>query len=243
MKKLSLNCGSCLFLNNDKIFERKCGELGKLPTSKGCGSHRSNPFLLIGDSSKLHRLQQIATAVRDMSNNELQALAALLNAERRTRKYGWKFYQRVYIRYTGAGNANYFSNFAVGHVVYADKDTVRIVGDSGKMLVSAINDKSGTTVYTVERFKELAAEMTKKRQFTDPASPATGVVRTPAKLDDVLADDRPLSKKLVKSKTKADDLVSIVAKMSMGFGLKPQRGRAKATHSSGREQSEITMEF
>ena len=243
MKKLSLNCGSCLFLNNDKIFERKCGELGKLPTSKGCGSHRSNPFLLIGDSSKLHRLQQLSTAIRDMSNNELQALAALLNAERHTRKYGWKFYQRVYIRYTGSGNANYFSNFAVGHVVYADKDTVRIVGNSGKMLVSAINEKTGTTVYTVERFKELSAEMTKKRQFTDPSFQSTGVIRAPAKLDDVLGDDRPLSKKLIKSKTKADDLVSIVAKMSMGFGLKTRNSRASKTHSSGREQSEITMEF
>jgi hypothetical protein len=57
--------------------------------------------------------------------------------------------------------------------------------------------------------------MTKKRQFTDPNSAATGSVWTPAKLDDVLGDDRPLSKKLVKSKTKADDLVSIVAQWAI----------------------------
>lgn len=248
MEKLHLNCGSCLYLNNDKIFDKRCGDLGKLPTSKGCGSHKANSFLLIGEGPKVNRLKQVASAITGMSINEIQALAAVLIAERNTRKYGWHFYQQVYIRFTGNGNANYFSNFAVGHVVYADKDTVRIVGDSGKMLISAINDRAGSTIYTIERFKLLAAEMTKKRHFNDPQSTLSSSPSSVHKLDDILDSETPLSRKLVKSKTQADDLVAIVSKMSMGLGLKTSTTGTRTDNRRTADRrtaknSEITMDF
>lgn len=239
MKKLNLTCGSCLYLNRDKVFEKKCVELGKVPTSKSCSAHKADAFQLIGKPRSIARLSHIAKGIHGMSASELQALAALIAAERHTQKYGWRFFQRVYVRLLGSSASNYFSNFAVGYVVSADKEYVRIVGDSGKLMVTAMNDHfkghAPSTVYTVEEFKKLAAEMTKKGRFTDNTN-STRVVMSVRKLDDVLASDEPINKKLSKSTTKTDDLVAIVSKMSLGFSPRAKKSRS-------RKSSELVMDW
>lgn len=232
MKKLNLTCGSCLYLNRDKVFEKKCTELGKLVSSKACSSHKADAYQLIGKPRSIARLSHIAKGISGMSASELQALAALISAERHTQKYGWRFFQRVYIRVYGAANANYFSNFAVGYVVSADKEHVRIVGDSGKLMVTAMNDHLNghlpSTVYTVEQFKVLAADMTKKRRFTDNTT-SRSVVMAVRKLDDVLVSDEPINKRLSRSATKMDDLVAIVSKMSLGLSPKAKKRSRKSS--------------
>jgi hypothetical protein len=234
VKKLSLNCGSCLYLNRDKIYEKRCTELGKLPTSKCCASHKPDVFSLIGDEEKVSKLSLVSKAIVGLGNSELQALAALLANERNTRKYGWRFYQKVYIRYTGDSTSNYLSNFAVGYVVSADKDTVRVVGESGVLMVSAINEKDSATVYTLERFQELSRSMVKAGKKIDPKS----LIQKPfvQKLDAVLDSNTPISKKLVKSKTRTDDLVAIIAKMSKGLDIRSKKKSRDAT-------TEIVMDW
>lgn len=220
MTKLNLTCGSCLFLNRDKVFQHKCSELGKIATSKACASHKADAFQVIGSEQAVSRLSHMSSAMRDLSVAQLQAMAALLLGERTTRKHGWRFYQRVYIRMSGSASSNYLNNFAVGYVVSADKEYVRIVGESGKTMISALNDPDSTTVYTVARFKPLREEMVKNKQFHDLTSVRSSYVRP---LDDFLESDKPVSKAVTKSKTREDDLCSIVAKLAAGVSLKPAR--------------------
>ena len=246
MKKLSLNCGSCLFLNREKVFEKKCVELGKLPSSKACGSYVPDAFILAGSPERVNRLKMVSSAIRGMSLTEIQSLAALLHAEKSTRKAGWSFYQRVIVRYTGTSSSNYFSNFAVGFVVYADKDVVRIVGQSGKMMITAMNCKDGDTVYTLDRFKVLAADMTKRKRFVDTTN--AGAARGGSyvrPLDDAIGSENKVSKKITVSKTKTDDLVAIIAKMSMGFGGARNGARRNTRSGAGRRagSGEISMDW
>ena len=240
MKK-NLSCGSCLFLNRDRIFEKKCSELGRLPSSKSCGSYVPDAFLLAGSQEKVNRLKLVSSAIHGMSLTEIQSLAALLHAEKSTRKAGWTFYQRVIVRYSGSSSSNYFSNFAVGFVVYADKDVVRIVGKSGAMMLTAMNIKDSDTVYTLERFKPIAAEMTAKKKFVDSTSSCAshgGAYVRP--LDDAIGSDSNVNKKVTVAKTKTDDLVSIIDKMSRGFSVKTS-GRSGSGRRSG--SSEISMDW
>lgn len=220
MKQQSLNCGSCLFLNRERTFELKCSESGKLPTSKGCLSYKPDMFTLVGTPEKLGRVSKLSHAIHGMTPTELQALGAVLHAERNTRKAGWHFFQKVYVRFTGGADRNYLSNFAVGYILYADKDTVRVVGRNGKMFVSAINDPNSETVYTVERFAPMRAEMVRRKKFVDlktQAQCAPSQRSTVAQLDDVLDNGLPVTKKLKVSKAREDDLCSIISRMSRGM--------------------------
>lgn len=240
MRKQKLNCGSCVFLKRERAFERKCEEFGKLPSSSSCASYKPDVFTLCDERPKVDRLKTVAAAIQMLSLTELQTLGAVMHAERTTRKFGWKFYQRVYVRYTGQAGANYFSNFAVGYVVYADKDYIRIVGESGKLMVTAVNDGSTSTVYTVEQFKVLSAQMTKAKNFTDPRRDIEDSKRaTISTLDDIVESDKPLGKKLSKSKSKTDDLVSLIAKLSNGI-MSPKKKKKPAAR--GRSQ-EIVMSY
>ena len=228
MSKHQLNCGSCLFLNRERCFERRCSDLGKLPTNKSCNSYKPDMFTLVGSGQKIDRMQKMATAVHGMSANELQALGAVLHAERNTRKAGWRFMQKVYVRYTGSSNRNYLSNFLVGYVLYADKEYVRIVGDSGKMFLSVLNDSEGNTLFTVKAFKALRDQMLAGRKFSDPEGSPDYMRSHVAKLDEIAASDQPLRKQVTKKKSKEDDLVSIVSRMARGIigrntGSKPKK--------------------
>jgi hypothetical protein len=231
MKKQNLNCGSCLFLNRDRIFERKCIELGKLPSAKACTSYSPDAFMLAGNEKAVDRLKMVSSAIHGMSLTEIQALAAVLHAEKSTRKAGWKFYQRVVVRYTGSASSNYFSNFAIGYVVFADKDNIKIVGDSGKMMITAMNVPDSNTIYTMEQFKVLSAEMVRKKQFSDNTSSHHYTGPHVAGLDDAIGAGEPTNRKLKVSKTRTEDLVSIIAKMSQG--ISPKKSRSGSDRRSG----------
>lgn len=238
MSKHQLNCGSCLFLNRERVFERRCSDLGKLTTNKSCNSYKPDMFTLVGNGKKIDRMHSMANAVHGMSANELQTLAAVLHAERNTRKAGWRFMQKVYVRYTGSSNRNYLSNFLVGYVLYADKEYVRIVGESGKMFLSVLNDDDGNTLFTVKKFKAIREAMLASRKFSDPEGTPDYMRSHIAKLDDIANSDQPLRKQVKKSKAKEDDLVSIVSRMSRGIiGRNPGTKKKKEV----KEGAEITF--
>lgn len=241
MSKHQLNCGSCLFLNRERCFERRCSDLGKLPTGKSCGSYKPDVFNLVGSGQKIDRLHKMSEALHGMSPNELQTLGALLHAERNTRKAGWRFMQKVYVRYTGGSNRNYMSNFLVGYVLYADKEYVRIVGDSGKMFLSIMNTGDSTTLYTVQQFRPLRDAMLEAKKFSDPENGQPSLFSRIAKLDDVVREERPLRKNVKKSKASEDDLVSIVSRMSRGIISRP--GVQKRKKKSVEEGAEISFKY
>lgn len=242
MKQHQLNCGSCLFLDRERAFERRCSDLGKLPTGKSCGSYKPDVFNLVGSGQKFDRLHRMADALHGMSANELQTLGALFHAERNTRKAGWRFMQKVYVRYTGGSNRNYMSNFLIGYVLYADKEYVRIVGESGKMFLSIMNASDSSTLYTVQQFKPIREAMVEGKKFSDPENGQPSMHSRIAKLDDAVREDKPLRKNVKKSKSNEDDLVSIVSRMSRG--IIGRAGSSKRTKKKSVEEGgEISFKY
>jgi hypothetical protein len=220
--KKNLNCGSCTFLLREKVFEERCSELGRIPTSKACGSHAPDVFSLVGDEDRLQNLETIGTLMAQLSNNDLQILGAMFIREKQTRKNGFHFREKVYIRIRGASNRNYLSNFAVGYVLDATKETVRVIGESGATTISAINDKDSDTLYSVKRFNELRRKMIEAGNRTDPDMlDEQQRLEQKAKYSSVLPIDEAVNagiidKKEAKRKNPKDDLVSLVSRLGRG---------------------------
>jgi hypothetical protein len=197
-------------------------------------------FTLVGSGQKIDRMHKMAEAVHGMSANELQTLGAVLHAERNTRKAGWRFMQKVYVRFTGSSNRNYLSNFLIGYVLYADKEYVRIVGDSGKMFLSVLNDEEGNTLFTVAKFKPIREAMLASKKRDDPEGGPEYIRGHIAKLDEVANSEQPMRKQVTKKKSSEDDLVSIVSRMARGIiGRTPTAKRKKDV----KEGAEITFHY
>ena len=218
----ALNCGSCANLNREKVFEAKCSELGKIPTSRACRSHAPDAFTLMQDQeTRLTSLVEMGRVFRRMSPNDLQILAALLLNEKRTRRAGYSFMQKVYIRISGSSGRNYLSNFVMGYVLDADKDQVRIVSETG--LTAVTLPKGSPSLYTVEQFEPVRAEIFANKRWVDQdvkADAARLSSRVLADLDqaDVRGDldTKSAKRKKIKKVKHAEDLVSFVAKMTRG---------------------------
>lgn len=221
-KSLILHCGSCAFLDRDKVFESKCSELGRLPSSRACNSHKSDVFTLVSNESHIDLLDELSSIIQGFGPKELKVLAALLLAETATRKAGFRFYQRVYLRIQGSLSENYFSNFAVGHVLDADKERIRVVGfyDNSTTCVYAINDKTSTTIYTVERFEELKEKMLKSRAFVSHDYSTEQRVMSLGYADDQGYLDKPVARRRVKRAPVEDDLVRMVQRLSKGHNVR-----------------------
>lgn len=219
--KKSLQCGSCSFLVRDRVFEAKCADLGRIPTSKACGSYAPDAFSLVGDNDKLQNLNAVADMMAQMGTTDLQILGALMLREKQTRKHGFKFHQKVYIRFRGNSSANYLSNFVVGYVLDATKDTVRVVGESGATAISAMNDKNSETLYTVERFNKMRVDMVANKRYIDPAILDEDELIKRKMSSSIMPLDQAVAegiidKKTMKNKAAKDDLVSLVARMGRG---------------------------
>ena len=228
-KKASLQCGSCLNLEYEKAFEKPCAQLGKVCTSKACSSSYVPNVRLFVRNEDNERLESIAHGMRGMSETELQALAGVMLCEKKTRRSGWHFYQKVYVRYQGSADRNYMSNFLVGYVVYADQELVRVVGKSGKMFLTLPNEKEGDTLYSPGRFKSLREDMKLNRRLVDSRLDkellvASSRVGTVATLDDVLESER-LKTKLNAKSSRTDDLVSIVSRISRGVLVSERKSK------------------
>lgn len=209
----------------EKVFEARCSELGRIPSSKACTRHTPDAFTLMQDQeSRVTSLMDMGRVFRRMSPNDMQILAAILMNERKTRKAGYNFMQKVYIRVAGSAGRNYLSNFVLGFVLDADREWVRVVSESARTAVTVPNEKNSTTIYSIEQFKEIRQEIFDKKQFVDGdiAKAHEKIQRSIANLDQ--AEDMGLletaiaaRRKIKKVKTKeSDDLVSFVAKLSRG---------------------------
>lgn len=217
-QKKNLQCGSCTNLLRDKVFEARCNDLGKLPSSKSCGSYIPDAFSLVPGEKKINNLLDIAHLMSTLSPNELQILAGLMLREKMTRRAGFSFLQKVYVRVQGSGNQFYLNDFVVGYVLDADRDRVRIISESGVTCITAINDSKSLTLYTTERFAPMRVEMMAKRHFTNPKNvkaPVDKYADTIAELDKV--DPALLSAKRAVRKSEPDDLTAFAKKLGRGL--------------------------
>jgi len=164
----------------------------------------------------------MGTVMRRMSANDLQIFAAIMLGERKTRKAGFSFMQKVYIRVAGGAGRNYLGNFVLGYVLDATKETVRVVSETGRTAVILPNEKNSNSLYTVDQFRQIRIEIHANKAWVDPEIQKghEKIARSIAGLDS--ADERGLfdtpvaQRRKIKKVKKEDDLVTFVSKLSRG---------------------------
>lgn len=235
-----LNCGSCTHLHREKVFEARCEALGKIPASKACSKHKADAFTLLQDKEdRVQGVMDMAKILRVMNPRELEIFAAIMLKEKTTRKHGFTFFQKVFIRVSGSAGRNYLSNFVLGYIVDADKESVRIVSETGGTAIELPNEKDGTTLYTLERFNPIRREIFENQQFQDPelVFAAEKIQRSILNLDQAdelgMFDTKQAKRKKIKKSKEKDDLVSFVSKLG--------RGVVRAQRNSDLQDETITI--
>jgi hypothetical protein len=224
--KKQLNCGSCEGLTRSSVLETRCIDQGRLATSRSCGSHVPDAFTLAGGEEKVNLLLTVSEVMGRMSPNELQIMAALMIGEKATRRHGFKFHQKVYIRVRGESTSNYLSNFAVGYVLSADKDNVKVIGETGRMSATFLNDPDSLTLYTVARFNTIRREMVEQKHYVDPnvrltmpkPEPVEPKKRSAKGFGAVKTFDEAIEDGLLPKRKRSErgDLVALVARLGRG---------------------------
>lgn len=239
-----LNCGSCEGLVRHAVLESRCNEVGKLPVSKACGSHRPDVFTLASGDERADLLTPMAETMAQLSVNDLQILAALLLGEKVTRRFGFKFHQKVYVRVRGSTTANYLSNFAVGYILSADKDSVRVIGESGATSMTFINDKDSITLYTAPRFNALRRSMIDAGNYTDPALREYTLIPKQRIDDSVKSFDDAVAEGIISKKKRSErgDLVSLVSRLSKGH-LRVNKDDRRQTKERREERTSASVTF
>ncbi len=207
----------------DKVFEAKCVELGRIPSSKACKQHVPDAFTLMQEQeSRVTSLADMGLVLRRMSPNDLQILAALMMNERKTRKAGFFFMEKVYIRVAGAAGRNFLSNFVIGYVLDANKETLRIVSETARTAVVLPNEKNSTSVYTVKQFVPIRKEIAEGKKWVDQEVVKANT-RSHVQIVDLdqadaagLLETPTTSRRKIKKVKQRDDLVSFVAKLNRG---------------------------
>lgn len=221
--KKQFQCGSCEGLVREKVLEARCADLGKLPVSRACGSHRPDVFTLANSEEKVNLLSSISEVMMGLGTNDLQILAGLMLSEKATRRAGFKFHQKVYVRVQGQSTSNYLSNFAVGYVLSATKEHVKVIGESGTMAATFLNDKDSITLYTVAQFNPIRREMVENKRYIDPEIAKTiqaQVERSKAAIAaaSIKTFDAAVEEGLVKKTKRSErgDLVALVSRLGKG---------------------------
>jgi hypothetical protein len=236
-QKSLLTCGSCSGLERDRLISgspTRCSGQGKLPSSKICSSFKPDVFALAPLNSNATYIKDpldlLATSIADFTISELQVLAALLLGEKKTRKYGFRFWQVVYVRLVGSASSNYLHNFGKGRILDANKEYIRVISETGKTCIQVVNDKDSNTLFTLEQFKPLRNKMVREKLIDDPAltKPKVKITSNILESIDFAVEADQLSENFTKKnrkvrKSQEMDLVSIVKKMASGRMLKRKK--------------------
>lgn len=174
MKKTPYTCGDCRFLCSEKAFDKTCDKLGMIETAKACTSFKPNlqKFSTLIEESE-NTLELLAQFMRRMPTNHLHILASVITNEKNTRKFGYYFMQRVYVRYRGTAEANYVNNFVPCHIMEASRNGLRLLSADGQIHIFKEDFKkgelAGPNIFSQVEFRKHKAAMVKASKLEDPA--------------------------------------------------------------------------
>lgn len=216
-----LTCGDCVGLTREVLLngeKESCSKQGFKAAHKACPKFRPDSFRLqsaIEDGENI--LSELGTIIGGFDVRQLRALAATILNEATTRKHGFQFYQKVYVRFRGTARSDYITNFMTARILNADKDRVRVCSDDGKVVFTYENTgDQGPSIYTVDAFEPLKESMIKRGRINDPE-----VARNTAKA--FRAEEVDFDLKLNTNGVISD--ISEVSRKNKGVG---KRGRGKA---------------
>lgn len=175
--------------------------------------------------------------IAELPDDSLRVLASILYNEKRTRKNGFFFGQKVYVRYRGANTSNFLSNFMIAHVMYVSNEHYRLMSMDGRcVLTYGIQCKPN--IFTVAQFADLRAKMLKKNKLVDPDVERLLSKRFQAEeehelnltkesaIGNVTTIDKVFKENGVRrSKKKTTTLIDLVANAASGFDVSKQAGK------------------
>lgn len=226
IKNKELKCGTCTYLIKDKFFDVKCSDLGKIPTSRSCEQHTPDMHDLIqGDEQKVDRFKDIAYLINVMSPRELEILGAFILNEKRTRRFGFKFYQKVYVRVYTADKV-YLSHFTKCRVLDVTNKGLRLISETGQTTLTFLfNDERKIlthNIFTPKEFDFIRKQCIQDRKIKDPKQYVTRS-KSVMNLDD-LSESRSTQEFDIEKvrKNKKPDLVTVIDRMQRGI-FKPEK--------------------
>lgn len=172
--------------------------------------------------------------ISELPDDSLRVLASILYNEKRTRKAGFFFGQKVYVRYRGANTSNYLSNFMIAHVMYVSNEHYRLMSMDGRCVLT-YGVQCRPNIFIPEQFAVLREKMLKKNKLVDPdverllskrfqaeeehelnltKESAIGTVTT---IDKVFKENG-----VRRSKKKTTTLIDLVARAASGFDVSKQ---------------------
>jgi len=172
-----LNCGDCVGLNREALIDgsnTSCSEQGMDEVKKACPKFKPDAFSLLdmeGDA-----FEDVFTFIRQIMRRvppeKFKLVASLFLQEGETRKHGYSFGQRVYVRYRGTQKSNYVSNFMSAYVLYANDHEVKLFAADPRERRYTLSYENtglnGPSLYSSKNFKPLKDLMVSKGRHTDP---------------------------------------------------------------------------
>jgi hypothetical protein len=168
LKEVSPSCGDCSGFECEILIEgnkKVCAKLDKTKASKPCQQFIPN-VKEVGNLGAA-KLEALADLVRDMPDNALRAMGILFFNEARTRKQKMTVMQKVFVRYRGAGNRNYISNFMQAFVLYANPKHYKLISADGRCVLT-YGENCRPVIHTEEEFAVMHAAMLRKGALVDP---------------------------------------------------------------------------
>jgi hypothetical protein len=172
-----LNCGDCVGLSTEILIEGStapCKDQGMDAVNRACPKFKPDVFSLVtmeGDGI-MDMMDFVRQIMRNFPANKFKLLGSLFFQESDTRKHGYSFGQRVYVRYRGTKNSNYLSNFMSCYVLSANENEVKLFSvDPRERRFTLTYDNTGLqgpSIYSGRNFKILKDDMLNKKRTVDP---------------------------------------------------------------------------
>lgn len=236
---------------NDK---ENCLKQGMLATSAICNSFKPDINALFENIENLEPTLAFARVLSQVADSHLDLMAAVVQNEKRTRKAGLKFGQRVYVRYRGLASANYLSNFMSAFILDARKDYVRVMSRDGSITMSfdCQTGVKGPAVYSKHEFEPLRQQMKAKGNIVDPDMDSFAHKRVRSielyelgLVDQSLQGEIPTIDTVFKENkvkvSKVNDLVALAKDIEKGFSAGKTATKYKVKRSSSKQKDEVIV--
>lgn len=232
-------CGECSGFNDERLLDKcksVCSKAEKISSSDACPSF-APAVRQLSEFSQKRTFEPMVEMFAELPDDSLRVLASILYNEKRTRKAGYFFGQKVYVRYRGANSSNYLSNFMIAHVMYVSNEHYRLMSMDGKCVLT-YGIQCRPNIFTVDQFADLRTKMLKKNKLVDPDVERLLSKRFQAEeehelnltkesaIGNVTTIDKVFKENGVrKSKQKTTTLIDLVSRAASGYEVTKQAGK------------------
>jgi len=170
LKSLQPLCGECVGFKCEKLIaenKQVCSKIDKTSTTKACTHFIADPKPL-QPIMKRDSFDALVALIQEVPDDALRSLASMLYNEKKTRRTGYFFGQKVYVRYRGAANADYLSNFMIARVMSVNSEYIRLTSQDGKCNLTFLKKNCQDHILSTEDFNAVRTRMLARGRLVDP---------------------------------------------------------------------------